>query len=199
MVNQIITRLDPSPTKEGSPVIPAGSPFYTAPSSRILCVSIDIVTDRAINYSWMLFVFPESLLDDPYPDSPGGIPWSEWGPDNTRLVPLNDNQLTWVCYVHGTRFVTLIPHDDVQLGEVPSSRLHVYEFSPLLLRRGMLVPALSLESSLSSPFRITWRISTRRHRIRRDRILSQNSRHHHRRRRIRWSLCRRCRNTFTIP
>ncbi|KAF8578725.1 hypothetical protein K439DRAFT_1638566 [Ramaria rubella] len=98
----MITRSDPSP---GNYPASQGRPFIPAPTSRILTVSMDITYQQEGVDCFIIFMHISSLLENEYEDVT--VPWEKWGPEKTRFLQLDMNERTWVCYVHGTRYVRL--------------------------------------------------------------------------------------------
>lgn len=125
----MITRSDPSPAPDDGPAMSSGLPFFTSPASRLLVVGIEIIPEDRLTCGVLLFVHHDTLLDERYPTQV--ISWSQWGPSNTRLMPM-DADLNWVCYVHGTKYVRMGP----ELSPNNSAPLCVYDFNPSLIRRG---------------------------------------------------------------
>ena len=86
----------------------------------------------------MLFIHPSALLEGLEPDSVPidvTVPWDDWGPKKTRMLPTTTNERTFVCYVHGTRYVRLEPSTE-RLPGVRRSHVRMLDFNPLALRRG---------------------------------------------------------------
>lgn len=137
----VITRSDPSPSSFPQSLKSCGRPFYTMPTSRLLAISLDFMaylSDRS--WSYVLFVHHTSLLHGLESESMRGqllkvVSWENWGPTQTRLIRTNFNEPTWVCYVHGTRYVRLAPLNPTAV-EMSPSHLHVLDFNLLAPRRG---------------------------------------------------------------
>lgn len=128
----IITRSDPSPEPFSQCSSSHARPFCTAPSSRLLTVSMSFFLPERFRYSCMLFVHISSLLEDLELDSMLNgvvVPWENWGNAKTRMVSQLDSEPTWVCYVHGTRYVQLEDIDGL-------CHIRMLDFNPLALRRG---------------------------------------------------------------
>ncbi|KAF9239140.1 hypothetical protein BU15DRAFT_74834 [Melanogaster broomeanus] len=71
-----------------------------------------------------------SYLDGTVPTNPSQvIPWRDWGPASTRILPLEPSD-SWFCYVHGTKYIH------------PTSRntADLYDFNPYAVRRYRLPP-----------------------------------------------------------
>ena len=130
----IIIRSDPSPEPSLPPLSSHARPFYTAPTSRLLTVSMEFLLPSRSRYSCMLFVHQSSLLEDLQLDSMLNdvtVPWETWGPTKTRMMSQWDSDNTWVCYVHGTRYVRREPSQRDGLFHI-----RMLDFNPLATQRG---------------------------------------------------------------
>jgi hypothetical protein len=144
-VNYMITRSDPSPSSFSQDFASCGRPFYTAQTSRLLVVSINCGGDVL---SYVLFVHHSSLLKGLETESELEdvvVPWENWGPTETRLIRTEFNEPSWVCYVHGTRYVRLGLVGVIATG-IPSCRLQVLDFNILAPMRGEFKSPVSGQS-----------------------------------------------------
>ena len=138
IVASILTRSDPSPQCSVQRSKANAKPFHTAPTSRLLTISIDIFRQMEDFRTFVLFVHHSALLDglelEPHPKMI--VPWEEWGPRKSRMLPTLYNEPTWVCYVHGTRYVRLESVVGEPFGLGGRSHLRMLDFNPLVLKRG---------------------------------------------------------------
>lgn len=111
-----------------------GKPFTAGPDSQVLAVTFDIFQPaEGLNFnrnSYVLFTHHSTLLEgleDELPLTALTVPWNKWGPDKTRLLPTDFSEHVWVCYMHGTRFVTL---------EDLGSCIRMLDFNPWPIRQG---------------------------------------------------------------
>lgn len=133
-VQSILTRSDPSPDTSAQSPATNGKLFYTAPSSRLLTVSMELISENGHPGKFVLFVHHSALLEYLEPGlilDDVIVPWKDWGPKKTRLIPIEQNEPDFVCYVHGTRYVRL-----ETVGRVILPRLVIRDFNPLAVRRG---------------------------------------------------------------
>lgn len=133
IATSVTTRSDPSPGCLG--VVTAGSPrpFTTSPNSRLFTACLELIRDLEVVVYVMFFIHQETLLSEQLPFQPSGkYQWDEWGPQYSRSLELENYQPTWVCYVHGMRFVRGVS----VRGSIPSAhRLEVLDFNPFSIRR----------------------------------------------------------------
>ncbi|KAF8474315.1 hypothetical protein JB92DRAFT_3134718 [Gautieria morchelliformis] len=143
----ILTRSDPSPETSSLLSTTLGSSFCSAPSSRLLAVSMDFRIREDPPQSYVLFVHHSSLLEEVESTSMLNdklVRWENWGPQKTRMMRTLFNEPTWVCYVHGTRYVR--PEPFAIIGGAQLCRLRMLDFNQLALRRAK---NLSTETSTS--------------------------------------------------
>lgn len=62
------------------------------------------------------------------------IPWSQWGPENTRWIPVHCS-MRWICYVYGYRVAVLEPDPPVRI----NGSLDPDEDDPILLQQQELI------------------------------------------------------------
>ncbi|KAJ3992290.1 hypothetical protein F5050DRAFT_1579845 [Lentinula boryana] len=78
-------------------------PFTASVEDRLLVINYRLEDSRSRERNHAIFV-PVSVLLNHYrrsqPKQP--IPWTEWGPNGTRILPVSFSGI-WVCYVHGMR------------------------------------------------------------------------------------------------
>ncbi|KAF8512159.1 hypothetical protein BU17DRAFT_69338 [Hysterangium stoloniferum] len=150
IVFSTLTRSDPSPEKPGHAVIQGSRPFVTAPTARLLTVNIQLFTTvgGVINIlNFMMFIHHDSLLDGIGSPGPTLVPWKEWGPNKTRLLRMRLNSHSWVCYVHGTRFVCMERATHLP---TENSRITLLDFNPLSIKRDLKLS--EVESSRVTTF-----------------------------------------------
>jgi hypothetical protein len=135
-VYNIITQSGPSPSFSQR-FASCGRPFYTAPNSRLLVVSLDYRHLMRPLSSFALFVHHSSLLKGLESESGLAevVPWENWGPTETRLIPTEYNEPPFVNNVHGTRYVRLESLDFTQ-ASIPSCHLQMLDFNILAPKRG---------------------------------------------------------------
>ncbi|KIJ26463.1 hypothetical protein M422DRAFT_38195 [Sphaerobolus stellatus SS14] len=121
LFSDIIIRYSPfSGENTGSQPISPAYPFYTSPSSHIISISLQ-VTGESSSYCLMLVFFPSALLDDGNSSWQESVGWEAWGPEVTRILPMEMHDYTWINYSFGTRLVTVSSRED---------HIHVYDFNP---------------------------------------------------------------------
>ncbi|KZV93799.1 hypothetical protein EXIGLDRAFT_36121 [Exidia glandulosa HHB12029] len=128
-------------------------PFGLAPDDRLLVITLMIRKEQTLQVSETVnfFVHMSTLLDleRQERDGTGEVPWDRWS-SRARCYPtrpevrgskfnllaepiyLRSSQLTWVCYVYGSRFILPL---DVESGI--DGRVHpcVLDFNQMELRR----------------------------------------------------------------
>jgi hypothetical protein len=137
-LGSMITRSDPSPSSSSQSFASCDRPFYTAPTSRLLVVSMVFHTPWSAATSYILFVHHSTLLKGLATESRLGgvvVPWDRWVPTETRIIATRGNEDSWVCYVHGTRYVWSTPASPTVM-ERPSYHLHMLDFNPSAPKRG---------------------------------------------------------------
>ncbi|KAF9239138.1 hypothetical protein BU15DRAFT_62151 [Melanogaster broomeanus] len=66
-----------------------------------------------------------SCLDETVPANPSQvIPWQDWGPTGTRILPLDPSD-SWFCYTHDTKYIHPVSENVANL----------YDFNPYAIRR----------------------------------------------------------------
>lgn len=144
-VMSLTTRSEPSPRCSSQLLNHYGKPFTTASSlAHILVVSINIfqqpIYDQEFEpVSFVLFVHVSTLLEGLELGHPAAsdisVPWHIWGPQKSRMLPTESTEDSWVCYVHGTRYVRC------ELDSDPSrSSVRMLDFNPFLIRQGAVQP-----------------------------------------------------------
>ncbi|KIJ22770.1 hypothetical protein M422DRAFT_276755 [Sphaerobolus stellatus SS14] len=128
-VFEILPRSNPSPEMNADPPeMLQGSPFHTIPS-RLLTISMSFNLDLSY-HSFMLFVLYSALLDDVYPGYDKVIPLDAWGPEKSRVISMKSER-SWICYIHGTRFVRAMPVEpQPETADISSTLIYVYDFNP---------------------------------------------------------------------
>lgn len=119
---------DPAPTHVPDPSLSV--PFHTNRDNRIYVVTI-LLTDGQRIRTFVIFV-PASTLTTHLSllKEPKNIPWEDWGPMGTRMIPTPGHSNVWVCYVYGMRFVA-----PLEIGGSGSTSIRVYDFNPLPIKR----------------------------------------------------------------
>lgn len=119
-------RSDPAPSYTPDPSLAV--PFFTSRENRMYVVTISFADGRHVR-SFVLFIPSSTLIsrvnalrED---ERHSSIPWEDWGPTGTRLMPSLGQSNVWVCYVYGMRFV--VPQDVQEDG---ITTIHVYDFDP---------------------------------------------------------------------
>ena len=135
-VQRLTIRSDSSPKPSSQPPTSNGRPFYTAPSSCLLTVSMDFMSETGNPYNFILFVHHSALLEYLQPSSGDvAVPWKDWGPKRTRMIHTRYNERTFVNYVHGTRYVRLD-----SMARYGPQHLRMMDFNPFALSRGVSHP-----------------------------------------------------------
>ncbi|KAG2154684.1 hypothetical protein DEU56DRAFT_769753 [Suillus clintonianus] len=123
-------RSDPSPVWQPNPE--ARLPFSTAPGDRLIIVTACLVYNGHVAY-YDMFVSAGTLLSHiaalPTEVSSHEIDWDEWGPTGTRLMRSLSHSSPWVCYVFGTKFVSLVAT------QTSPQTLEIRDFNQLALKR----------------------------------------------------------------
>ncbi|KAI9059861.1 hypothetical protein FKP32DRAFT_1760684 [Trametes sanguinea] len=118
---------------ESTPLLaahPRDRPFVASPDSHIVVFTMQYVSHnhRRTSSQYTGFVHAHHLmtyLDARTAGEPSRIvPWSQWGPKNTRIVPQHDPTPTFSRYVHGQRVVLSRRHHTHQ-----HHQLFVYDFN----------------------------------------------------------------------
>ncbi|KZV91319.1 hypothetical protein EXIGLDRAFT_97348 [Exidia glandulosa HHB12029] len=129
-IGYLLTRSDPAPAAVMSPK----RPFGLAPDDRLLVITLMIRKEQTLQVSETVnfFVHMSTLLDleRQERDGTGEVPWDRWS-SRARCYPTRP-ELTWVCYVYGSRFILPL---DVESGI--DGRVHpcVLDFNQMELRR----------------------------------------------------------------
>lgn len=113
-------------------------PFLVSSENNIFCFYLELETGDHTIFRSALFIHGSSLLEYPKyvpsdtpPDNPHLIPWSEWGPRNTRWIPfisLGSHE----CYTYGNRVVHGLRK---LINGRPSQHLRILDFNPYNVRR----------------------------------------------------------------
>lgn len=134
-------RADPAPAWR--PDAQSNLPFHLSRNNRIYVVTLWIQVAVNVLPHWVNIFVPSKTLISALEDFSKvrkdsddlTIPWERWGPHGTRLLMSNVPQSSvWVCYVYGTRYVALEPH---QAGK-DKVWCRVFDFNDLPTRRGVL-------------------------------------------------------------
>lgn len=124
-------RSDPSPAWQPNPE--ARLPFSTAPGDRLFIITVSLVYSGFVT-SYDMFVSADTLLSHiealPTEVRSHDIKWDEWGPTGTRLMRSLSQHRTWVCYVFGTRFVSL-----AEPTHMSPQTLEIRDFNQLAMKR----------------------------------------------------------------
>lgn len=125
-------RSDPSPAWQPNPE--ARLPFSTAPGDRLFIMTVSLVNNGRIA-SYDMFVPANTLLShiEALPKQEVHsyeIKWDEWGPTGTRLMQSLSQPSPWVCYVFGTKFVSL-----VEPTHTSPQTLEIRDFNQLAMKR----------------------------------------------------------------
>lgn len=128
---ELSIRSDPPPAWQPDPQ--AQVPFSIAHQHRLFIITSSVLTGDGHISTHDLFVSADTLLSH-IEALPAGtlrhdINWEEWGLTGTRLMwssPSSD----WVCYVFGTKFVTLTSRNQL----FPDT-LEIWDFNQLAMRR----------------------------------------------------------------
>lgn len=124
-------RSDPSPAWQPNPE--AQIPFSTAPEDRLFIITVSLVYNGRIT-SYDMFVSADTLLSHiealPTEVRSREIKWDEWGPTGTRLMRSLSQSRSWVCYVFGTKFVSL-----AEPTHTSPQTLEIRDFNQLAMKR----------------------------------------------------------------
>lgn len=124
-------RSDPSPAWQPNPE--ARPPFSTAPGDRLFIMTVSLENNGRIA-SYDMFVSANTLLSHIGALSTEvhshEIKWDEWGPTGTRLMQSLSQPSPWVCYVFGTKFVSL-----VERTHTSPQTLEMRDFNQLAMKR----------------------------------------------------------------
>ncbi|KAF8506454.1 hypothetical protein JB92DRAFT_724969 [Gautieria morchelliformis] len=135
------------PGSEPPPELPTS--FYPTSCSRLLTIIMHFTynPEEARDCYYLLFVHASSLLEVDARSNAEQltVPWENWGPLKTRIMPIRDYQA--FSHVYGTRYV----QKQVVAVKIGSSweeryRLRMLDFNPLAVRR-----ALSSKDASLSP------------------------------------------------
>ncbi|KAG6840354.1 hypothetical protein C0991_007281, partial [Blastosporella zonata] len=116
-------RSDPAPSF--SPASQHELPFYLAPNNRLFITSLGLTSLTRRQYSINVFAPLSTFSSCLNRCVPGQkvMDWCVWGPRGTRvLIPDQPASDVWVCYVNGSRFVSLQEMDGKGIG------VGVYDF-----------------------------------------------------------------------
>jgi hypothetical protein len=124
-------RSDPSPAWQPSPETQL--PFSIAHQHRIFVITSWVVAANGRQSCYDLFVSADTLLShiEALPMPQCDIDWDEWGPTGTRLMRTPSPSNAWVCYVFGTKFVTVAASRPRQHPDT----LEVRDFNQLAMKR----------------------------------------------------------------
>lgn len=124
-------RSDPSPAWQPNPE--ARLPFSTAPGDRLFIITVSLLNSDSFD-SYDMFVSADTLLSHietlPMEVHSHEIKWDEWGPTGTRLMQSLSQHLPWVCYVFGTKFVSL-----AEPTHMSPQTLEIRDFNQLAMQR----------------------------------------------------------------
>ncbi|KAG2350184.1 hypothetical protein BDR05DRAFT_954285 [Suillus weaverae] len=127
----ISIRSDPSPAWQHNPE--ARLPFSTAPGERLFIITVSLVNNGRIA-SYNMFVSADTLLSHietlPMEVPCREIKWDEWGSTGTRLMRSLSQPSPWVCYVFGTKFVSL-----AEPTHTSPQTLEIWDFNQLAMKR----------------------------------------------------------------
>ncbi|KAF8526809.1 hypothetical protein JB92DRAFT_2870066 [Gautieria morchelliformis] len=123
--------------------------FYPTSCSRLLTVSMHFtyfLEEDRYECDYVLFVHASTLLEEVDARSNAEqltVPWENWGPLKTRIMPMWDYRAD--CHVYGMRYVQqqVVPMHEDSACIADRYRLRRLDFNPLSLRR-------PLDTSLSS-------------------------------------------------
>jgi len=126
-------RSDPSPAWQSNPE--TRLPFSIAHQHRLFVITFWVLVADGRQSSYDLFVSADTLLSHigalPSDTPQRGIDWEEWGPTGTRLMRAPSPSNAWVCYVFGTKFVTVAASRPRQHPDT----LEVRDFNQLAMKR----------------------------------------------------------------
>lgn len=131
---QVSLRSDPAPGYSPNPALSV--PFSAGRFNRMYILTI-LLTDGQHIRTFLIFIPLSTLISHikmlSFGDQRCSIPWEDWGPEGTRIMPSMGESNIWVCYVYGMRFVA--PQDVAGTG---SSMIRVYDFNPVPFKRPTL-------------------------------------------------------------
>ncbi|KAI6047748.1 hypothetical protein EDC04DRAFT_2863936 [Pisolithus marmoratus] len=122
-----------------SPWVPPASsnvPFFVDRDSRLLVITMYVAVGVEF-VSFDLFVLSRALLSfveglGPENDR-HNFSWQDWGPRNTRLMESPPHSQVWVCFVFGTKFISLVDGESEDGEDV--RMLEVWDFNAIGMRR----------------------------------------------------------------
>ncbi|KAG1749839.1 uncharacterized protein EDB91DRAFT_767947 [Suillus paluster] len=123
-------RSDPSPAWQPDPEVQL--PFLMAHRDRLFIIAASLLCDGRVAY-YDLFVSAGTFLSHIEAIPTGSrrdIDWDEWGPTGTRLMRSPSRFSPWVCYVFGTKHVSL-----VQPIQMFPQTLEIRDFNQLAIKR----------------------------------------------------------------
>lgn len=108
-------------------------PFMASPENRLITFKFSCAVNETVECVYTVFMRSSPIIalarERMNLGEPRRIPWTEWGPENTRwLRDLFDNP--FVCYVHGVRYATVTT-------DQPSSIL-IMEFNSYRIRKSQM-------------------------------------------------------------
>ncbi|KAF8635492.1 hypothetical protein AX17_003882 [Amanita inopinata Kibby_2008] len=113
-------------------------PFMTSEENGLIAVTLTVYRGEA----FALFTLPNKLLNIARARRDGvlpvEIPWEEWGPDNTRVVEIND-KMGQDLFVFGTRAAVMA-----------GNKLTLYDFNQRSIKRDLLRGAEALADTIHS-------------------------------------------------
>ncbi|KAF8586079.1 hypothetical protein K439DRAFT_1632000 [Ramaria rubella] len=131
-VTSMVIRSEPPPLH---PSQNHKKPFVIAPSSHVVTISMEIFRQGVVGNlesdTFVLFMHRSTLLEDlELPLYDIFVPWRKWGPAKTRILRTDVGEITWVCYVYGSRYIALDPFLEIGAG----SHLRMLDFNPWPIR-----------------------------------------------------------------
>ncbi|KAG0704338.1 hypothetical protein DFH29DRAFT_801932 [Suillus ampliporus] len=124
-------RSDPSPVWQPNPE--AQLPFSTAHGDRLFVITASLLSDGRVAY-YDLFVSAGTFLSHiealPTESRQRDINWDKWGPTGTRLMQSPSRSSPWVCYVFGSKVVSL-----VEPTQMFAQTLEIWDFNQLAIKR----------------------------------------------------------------
>ncbi|KAF8634482.1 hypothetical protein AX15_000921 [Amanita polypyramis BW_CC] len=130
-VLDIEVRSDPAPIWAPDPKLQV--PFFAARRNRLYVITFLVRTSEDIPLALLQFVPGNtflSLIQGAAGQNVVQFDWDTWGPEGSRMVtPPFLHSETWVCYVYGTRYVSM----RVSRGH-RTDHIYVYDFNQLALR-----------------------------------------------------------------
>lgn len=124
-------RSDPSPAWQPNPE--TRLPFSMAPGDRLFIITVSLLNNDSFD-SYDMFVSADTLLSHiqalPMEVGSHELEWDEWGPTGTRLMQSLSQHLPWVCYVSGTKFVSL-----AEPTHMAPQTLEIRDFNQLAMQR----------------------------------------------------------------